>query len=286
MATTKELIRIDKNGTKYYEGLVPCPRCGGKGGANIWQYTGWTCYQCNGSGVIHDTWKEYTPEYEAKLKEQRVKRAEKKEKKLVAEALLKADEKRAEFLSKNGFSSEGIAYVVLGNTYPIKNELKEKGAKFNPILGWHFDSEVEGYKLMGVDLQEVAEPNHYYTWYWKDNANELVENLKKISNSEISDIKDSNYIGEINGKIENLKVKLFSIKGYEAPAFNGYGLNWINIYSFSDKDGNVLVWKTSSFIEGAEENKEYIINATIKDHKVYNDVKQTILKRCKVQEIN
>lgn len=71
------LIRVDKNGTKYYKGLVPCQRCGGAGGADKWSYTGWTCYQCGGTGKQEGTWKEYTPEYEAKLEDRRRKRAEK-----------------------------------------------------------------------------------------------------------------------------------------------------------------------------------------------------------------
>jgi hypothetical protein len=26
-----ELIRVDRNGTKYYEGMIECDRCNGKG---------------------------------------------------------------------------------------------------------------------------------------------------------------------------------------------------------------------------------------------------------------
>ena len=66
-----KLIRVDRNGTKYYEGYVPCSRCGGAGGSDAWAYTGWTCYNCGGSGKEWDSWKEYTPEYEAKLEARR-----------------------------------------------------------------------------------------------------------------------------------------------------------------------------------------------------------------------
>lgn len=61
------LIKIDRNGTKYYEGDVACTRCGGAGGADKWSFTGWKCYNCGGSGKQHGFWKEYTEEYEAKL---------------------------------------------------------------------------------------------------------------------------------------------------------------------------------------------------------------------------
>lgn len=71
------LIRTDRNGTKYYEGMVTCDRCGGLGGHDVWKFTGWKCYKCGGEGKVEGKWKEYTPEYEAKLKARREARAEK-----------------------------------------------------------------------------------------------------------------------------------------------------------------------------------------------------------------
>lgn len=81
------LIKIDRNGTKYYEGNVPCSRCGGKGYYIIGICNGQPvlspidngiCFKCGGSGVEHSKWKEYTPEYEAKLEARRKARLEKK----------------------------------------------------------------------------------------------------------------------------------------------------------------------------------------------------------------
>lgn len=71
------LIRVDRNGTKYYSGKIKCDRCGGAGGADKWHFTGWTCYKCGGSGSMLGTWKEYTPEYMQKLEERRAKRRKK-----------------------------------------------------------------------------------------------------------------------------------------------------------------------------------------------------------------
>ena len=68
------LIKIDRNGSKHYEGFVKCDRCGGQGGSESWKYTGFTCYKCNGTGKVWSKWIERTPEYEAKLAERRAKR--------------------------------------------------------------------------------------------------------------------------------------------------------------------------------------------------------------------
>ena len=70
MAAT--LIRVDRNGTKYYEGDVPCDRCGGAGSSKAWQFTGFTCYKCGGTGKVFGKWIERTPEYEAKLQARRM----------------------------------------------------------------------------------------------------------------------------------------------------------------------------------------------------------------------
>lgn len=69
-----KVIRVDKNGTKYFTGFEACDRCGGLGYADKWYFTGKTCYKCGGSGKQPASWKEYTPEYEAKLETRRAKR--------------------------------------------------------------------------------------------------------------------------------------------------------------------------------------------------------------------
>ena len=80
------LIKIDKNGTKYFEGYQPCDRCGGKGvyiigvcnGQPVLSpVDGGQCFKCGGTGKVIAKWKEYTPEHEAKLEKQRQKRREK-----------------------------------------------------------------------------------------------------------------------------------------------------------------------------------------------------------------
>lgn len=71
----KVLIKIDKNGSKHYEGDIICDRCGGQGGSEAWNETGYTCYKCGGTGTVWGKWIERTPEYEAKLQAKREARA-------------------------------------------------------------------------------------------------------------------------------------------------------------------------------------------------------------------
>ena len=67
------LIKVDRNGSKHFEGMVKCDRCGGTG-TYVWgaiingnpQYAG-VCFKCDGVGQVFSKWIERTPEYQAKL---------------------------------------------------------------------------------------------------------------------------------------------------------------------------------------------------------------------------
>ena len=99
-----ELIKIDRNGTKYYEGEIPCDRCEGKGiyyiGVNNGQLVPshvdqGVCFKCGGSGKIQGKWKEYTPEYEAKLEARRRAKAEAQAKAYAEEQAQREAERQA-----------------------------------------------------------------------------------------------------------------------------------------------------------------------------------------------
>lgn len=71
-----KLIKIDRNGSKHYEGLIECERCQGRG----WYAIGTcnnelvpsrvdnaVCWKCHGMRYVPSKWIERTPEYQAKL---------------------------------------------------------------------------------------------------------------------------------------------------------------------------------------------------------------------------
>lgn len=71
-----KLIKIDRNGSKHYEGKVTCDRCGGRGLYAIGTLNGQPlittvdngiCHKCLGTGWVIEKWIERTPEYQAKL---------------------------------------------------------------------------------------------------------------------------------------------------------------------------------------------------------------------------
>lgn len=263
-----KLLRVDKNGTKYWVSDV-CPRCNGSGKIAGFEhiYSG-ICFQCNGSGIYETGWKEYTPEYQQKLLAKRDARMAKQ-----------ADEKNTEFLAKNGFDAEGNTWVITGNTFDIKEELKEAGAKYEPALGWHIDHETS-YPSVKVNFEEITHKNDH-NWL----SFNLYKEVKAVIESKMPKVEKpvSGYVGEIGEKLET-EVTYVKHYGYSIPAYNGFGEDYVSLFTFEDADGNVIVWKTTAYPE-VSVGQKYILKGTVSDHREYKEVKQTFLKRCKLQEV-
>ena len=133
-----QYVRTDRNGTKYYNDWQ-CPRCGGAGESDNWYRTGRTCFECGGTGRrgTPKIVKEYTPEYEAKLDAKRVARQAKYE----AEHAEEIEQEKARVAEFNrrmtikqrleyGCNEEGIGYVLTGNTYKVKEQIKANGGRW------------------------------------------------------------------------------------------------------------------------------------------------------------
>lgn len=109
-ARNVKLIKIDRNGSKHYEGLVECDRCQGRGlfatgvcnGELVWsRLDSGVCWKCHGQRFVPSKWIERTPEYQAKLDAKReakyaAKRAEQEAEAARIEAERKAEEARRE----------------------------------------------------------------------------------------------------------------------------------------------------------------------------------------------
>ena len=284
-----KLIKIDKNGTKYYADCR-CQRCGGAGGLDQWAYTGWTCYDCGGTGIAPkpQIWKEYTPEYKAKLDERRKKREQKKSE----ERKANADTINAQFYENYGFDENGIVYVALGDTYKIKDRLKELGYRYDGVLGWHGSVNTDicpTLALKCVEIYKKREDNTFCSFYVDDKAFE-----QKIKDANLNlETKDgeSDFVGEVGKRLE---LTLTINREFTFESHFGYRTQENSIYLMSDTDGNVFTWKTAGGIaclnekgrwEWANVGDKVVLKGTVKEHEVYKGVKQTVLTRCKVERI-
>ena len=251
-----DLVKTDKNGSKYYVDHK-CPKCGGTGNLPYYGYVlNGVCFKCGGTGKFDSMMVLRTEEYTANLQA----KYEAKQRKL-------APELNKTFCKSNGFNEEGNTWMVLGNTFEIKDELKAKGAKFNYVLGWHFDSEVAEYDTVMFSAQELLSFNNFGRII--NYSNNVVEIVKsKRDEYEVSNKLVTNHFGNIGNKIAR-QMKCtgsFLVKDF-------YGSSYIN--KLVDEDGNVFIWKTGRSLEGT-----MTIKGTIKEHNEYHGEKQTVLTRC------
>lgn len=286
--TQRTLISTDKNGTKYYHCQAACGKCGGRGIIPYYiPINGGECFDCEGSGIAEWEEKEYTPEYEEKLRIQREKRAERK----LAKEREKAPELNAEFFKKNGFNPEGKTYVVLGNTYDIKEELKAQGAKWDNVSRhWHMPTPPEGRNYVELTAEDMYEPNAAGVFDWKswrrfpeEGRDHYFYTIEDAENNLKAQAFTSEHVGEVGEKL-TVVVTYTHTASWE----NGYGGYWnsgvTNLHTFKDEDGNVFIWKTGKFIE-ADYGTKMTLSGTVKEHSEYKGIKQTALTRCKVEEV-
>ena len=93
---------------------------------------------------------------------------------------------------------------------------------------------------------------------------------------EIERLPKSEYVGEV-GERTVFTVTLDKVHSVETM----YGT--MDILIFTDGRGNTLVWKTSSNPD-FRRDREYRIRATVKDHNVFNNRKQTVVNRVNILE--
>lgn len=280
--TYKNMERVGepfkKNGRMYTVVEGACDRCGGSGmykwGAVIngsSQYAG-GCFKCGGTGKLHKEVRLYTKkEYEAavatreRARERRAAKVTERAERLRKNALVK-------WLERNGFDEEGNTYIFYGNTYPIKDQLKEAGCKFSKELMWHGPA--------AVDVPEdcFVEKIHYsdvYNWHEEDCDMWKTEEGAKFLADVFSKHALGIYLGEIGERLRDLSVvfeKAISFDGNYGPSHS---------YRFSC-DGAQLTWFTTKELD-LEEGERYTLTGTVKKHQVYGNVKTTYLNRCIVK---
>jgi hypothetical protein len=89
----------------------------------------------------------------------------------------------------------------------------------------------------------------------------------------------SEYVGKVGDRIKGLEVTVTFVKQFESE----WGVS--TLHKFVDADGNEFTWFSSSKV--LELGEKYRMNAGIKKHEEYKEVKQTVLTRCmKIEKIS
>lgn len=180
---------------------------------------------------------------------------------------------KSEWLKVNGFSKDGETYIVMGNSYKIKDNLKEAGFKFSPLLRWHTDN--DKYDLPDGCHYCILEYNQIFIWdeekgvtFMQEGARDFLEDLFNPPRESKSE-----YQGEIGEYLTCPHCEVSNISGYSGP----YGYTWI--YTFRDIKDNEYTWFTTVNKSLAVGMHCYVFG-TVKAHNEYKGVKTTVLTRC------
>ena len=171
---------------------------------------------------------------------------------------------------KNALGFEkGYITIFKGNIELCEDWLKASSARYTRVWGWYFvstdtipDDLPKNITPIQLSWELVGDENEKL--YPEDKVQQAVENLIYADHP-------SNYIGSIGDRIEKT---ITVTKAIETET--KYGRSTMHV--MEDADKNVYVWTTTSKSWG--EGSVKVIRGSIKEHKMYKGVKQTILTRC------
>jgi hypothetical protein len=172
-----------------------------------------------------------------------------------------------------GFS-KGYITIFKGDTYPVLEWFqREPNCRYHNYFGWYVISEEEIPENVPAGIEPIQ-------LKWEDVAFADEDQLRPESqikehiDSLMYEPSSSKWQGEVGDRLEKALTvtKVIPIEGY-------YGNSTMHI--FSDPEENVYVWTTAA--KTLEVGKTYIIRGTVKEHKSFKNVPQTILTRCNIK---
>ena len=272
---------FEKNGKLYTEVKDKCDRCVrgiyaiGVENGQIKPHPafGGICLKCNGSGWLHKEVRLYTKaEYETmKRNNERVKARKEQEKKEKIEREFEDNKKK--WLEKNGFAEDGTSYIITGDSYSIKEELKATGWKYDPILKWH-KADPAGYedRTVKINVEDCFAFSAWGEGKYLTTAKEFVDNLL----NEAKEPSVSEWVGEVGERLKKIPVTLIGVYGFDGK----YGYS--QVIKFQDENGNTLTWFTAVHIS-VQVGDSCLLTGTVKKHDEYKGEKTTILTRCRIE---
>lgn len=259
-----------------------CDRCGGCGHYSYNQLDGTICYGCNGTGTTVKTVRAYTEkEYNRMQTANERARLKKANERLEKERDRQenAATYKKEVAIKLGFNENEKVYIVYGgNTFNIKDYLKEQGCHFNNVLKWYSPSKIslpEGYNLLEISFDDIYDYNVLSkSASYKNNAADIVSELiAKNAGTAPSEY----YPGSEKDRISGIPAIFESVSGFAGM----YGYTYV--YTFKS-NSYVFIWMTTKSFSDLTPGSKITLSGTIKKFTIYNGIYQTHLTRCSIEK--
>lgn len=169
-----------------------------------------------------------------------------------------------------GFGNAGYVTIFKGDISEDNDYFNLCAARYTTRWGWYFPSDI----ALPDDLPENAVP---VKLEWSAVGNEdgslkSVNEIKEAIEALIYDNDPSEFQGNIGDHITRTITveKAIPLDGYYGPT---------TMYIMYDELHNCYIWTTAA--RTWETGTTHTITGTVKDHKVYHNVHQTIMTRCR-----
>ena len=172
-----------------------------------------------------------------------------------------------------GFGEKGFIWIFKGETYENLDWFHSSPCRYARTWGWYLPSDIEMPSPLPANIEPLK-----LEWDEVSFEDQLIseDQIKEVVDKMLYDAGTSRYIGKVGDRLEmDVTCKKASISQ------NIYGISYF--YVFEDSEGNVYTWGTSA--RSLDEGVQYHLKGTVKDHTTYRNVCQTMLTRCKVEEI-
>lgn len=169
---------------------------------------------------------------------------------------------------------DGTITIYAGDCESERDWFIANHAQFNTYWGWFFPSSVPVPDTYPSSLRPIT--LFWENFFFDPDHIKPASVIEELINTIKSQGSVSQYVGKVGERI-TVEAAVRVSKGYGSM----FGLNYFNV--FEDAAGNVFVWNTQTkhFKLGCKIR----LTGTVKDHSIYNGEKQTILSRCKTEEI-
>lgn len=276
---------FEKSGKPYAHIRIKCDRCV-KGVFAIGVENGQikphpvangVCFKCGGLGYIEKDVRLYTEEELDRM--EKAKEAANQRRQADREAKMKEmfSENKRKWLLKNGFNENETTFIVTGDSYSIKDELKAAGFIYDSVLKWHKATTDEKYedRLTEVKLADIAEWSAWGQAHFTSNAKKKIDELIAGDQPQATSV----WIAAVGDKIKDLTVKLARKYSFQSK----YGMT--TVYTFHTPEGNILTWFSSTVQPFEQGDWLQISSATVKELTEYKGNQQTVITRARLKDI-
>jgi hypothetical protein len=172
-----------------------------------------------------------------------------------------------------GFGEKGYIWIFKGETYENLDWFHSSPCRYARTWGWYLPSDIE----MPDPIPSNVEP---IKLDWADVSldDQLIpeDQIVKVVDGMLYDAGESRHVGNIGDRVE------FDGICTRATINQGqFGISYF--YVFESDEGNIFTWGTSA--RSLDEGTRYHVRGTVKEHTTFRNTQQTVLTRCKVEDI-